>query len=154
LSALDGVDIGIASAIMALTFPEDYPVLDFRGWRQAYGEARQNFGISHYARYTETCVHLAVRLGAFPQEVDLALWAMDIARKGHPLPPREEPKGGIINMDEDPFNADWIKFRALDRHTLESFLSEFGSFPADEFKRLPIYHMNKYRNQWVRTLDW
>jgi hypothetical protein len=155
LSALDGVAIGVASAILALAFPEDYPVIDFRGWRQAYGETRKTFTVAHYAHYMDDCTRLAVQLGVFPQDVDLGLWTMDHERKGHSVMPRKADVAGTTpNIDDDPFNADWTKRTALDGYTPESFLTEFAAMPSDQFKRHPCYHMNKYRNPWIRTLDW
>ncbi len=54
------------NTVLALTFPEDYAVIDFRGWRQAYGEPRTAFSLRHYATYIESCIELAVRLNTFP----------------------------------------------------------------------------------------
>ena len=40
LCTLRGVGVPVASAILALVFPERYAVIDFRGWRQLFTEGR------------------------------------------------------------------------------------------------------------------
>src|SRR5438552_964082 len=43
LSALRGVGVPVASAVLALAFPDHYCVVDFRGWRQVFGEKKATF---------------------------------------------------------------------------------------------------------------
>jgi hypothetical protein len=43
LSALPGVRVGIASAVLALAGPNPYCVIDFRGWRAIYGQEIREF---------------------------------------------------------------------------------------------------------------
>ena len=38
LTSLPGVGVPVASAVLALTFPADHCVVDFRGWRALFGE--------------------------------------------------------------------------------------------------------------------
>jgi hypothetical protein len=56
LTALHGVDLPIASAIMAAIFPEKYAVLDFRTL-EALGHARHD--VDFYAEYVAFCSRLA-----------------------------------------------------------------------------------------------
>jgi hypothetical protein len=56
LVALRGVDISVASAILATIYPERYAVLDYRAL-EALGHARHN--VEFYAEYNATCRRLA-----------------------------------------------------------------------------------------------
>ena len=77
LCLLRGVGVPVASAILALTFPEEYGVIDFRAWRQLFGEEKDNFTIEDYKQYLNKLRDLAKELGWTVQEVDLAIWAYD-----------------------------------------------------------------------------
>ncbi len=77
LVALRGVAIPVASAVLALTYPEYYAVIDFRGWRQIFGFDKRYFTISDYKLYLAEIQNLANELGWLPQEVDLAIWEYD-----------------------------------------------------------------------------
>ena len=77
LCTLRGVGVPVASAILALVFPERYAVIDFRGWRQVFGEERTTFSVSDYRRYLREVQNLAQELGWPVQEVDLAIWEYD-----------------------------------------------------------------------------
>jgi len=72
-----GISIGIASAILALCFPEKYAVIDFRVWRQLFSEERDSYLINQYLEYLKKVREFAKILGWDPQEVDLAIWAYD-----------------------------------------------------------------------------
>jgi len=56
LVGLRGIDIPIASAILAAIFPERYAVLDYRSL-EALGHARHD--VAFYAEYNAFCNHLA-----------------------------------------------------------------------------------------------
>lgn len=77
LCTLRGVGVPVASAILALIFPERYAVIDFRGWRQVFGEEKTTFSVSDYKRYLSEIRRLAFELGWSVQEVDLAIWEYD-----------------------------------------------------------------------------
>ncbi|TSC71696.1 MAG: Uncharacterized protein G01um101438_950 [Parcubacteria group bacterium Gr01-1014_38] len=77
LCALRGVSIPVASAILALTYPEEYAVIDFRGWRQMFGEQKNNFSLADYKRYVRAVRTLAEMLGWAAQETDAAIWEYD-----------------------------------------------------------------------------
>jgi thermostable 8-oxoguanine DNA glycosylase len=77
LCALRGVGVPVASAVLALVYPEQYAVIDFRGWRQVFGEEKITFSIADYKRYLKRIRDLADTLGWPPQEVDLAIWEYD-----------------------------------------------------------------------------
>lgn len=82
LCCLRGVGVPVASAILALVFPEKYAVIDFRGWRQIFNEERSTFSISDYKRYLREIKRLAAELGWSVQEVDLAIWEYDRVNGG------------------------------------------------------------------------
>lgn len=83
LCTLRGVGVPVASAVLALVFPEKYAVIDFRGWRQVFGEEKRVFSISEYKKYLREVRRLAGELGWPVQEVDLAIWEYD--RVNHPV---------------------------------------------------------------------
>jgi len=82
LCTLRGVGVPVASAILALVFPERYAVIDFRGWRQIFGEERTTLSVSNYKRYLCEIRRLALELGWPVQEVDLAIWEYDRVNGG------------------------------------------------------------------------
>jgi hypothetical protein len=77
LSALPGVGVPVASAILAMNDPDHYCVIDFRGWRAAFGERRSSFSNVQYLAYRQAMSVLGRELGWPVQEVDLAVWAYD-----------------------------------------------------------------------------
>lgn len=77
LCALRGVAIPVASAVLALVFPEQYAVIDFRGWRQIFGEGEPVFSIPKYKKYLREVRRLANELGWPVQEVDHGIWEYD-----------------------------------------------------------------------------
>ncbi len=83
LCALRGVSVPVASAVLALVLPEKYAVIDFRGWRQVFGNEKATFTIPDYYRYLRKLRVLAGELGWLVQEVDLAVWEYD-RRNGPP----------------------------------------------------------------------
>ncbi len=77
LCVLRGVSVPVASAVLALTFPEEYAVIDFRVWRQVFGKERTTFSVGDYKRYMSALRPLAAELGWSVQAVDLAIWEFD-----------------------------------------------------------------------------
>ena len=87
LCALRGVGMGVASAVLALVFPNQYAVIDFRGWRQLFDEEKTIFSTSDYARYMGRLRPLAAELGWPVQEVDHAIWEFDRLLDSHGTEP-------------------------------------------------------------------
>ncbi len=85
LVALPGVGVPVASAVLALTEPQRYCVIDFRGWRTVFGEERRAFSIKDYLRYRTEVARIAADLGWPIQEADLAIWEYDRRRNQHPV---------------------------------------------------------------------
>ncbi len=69
-------------ADLALTDPQRYCVIDFRGWRSVFGEAREGkaFLIPDYLRYRTEVAKVAAELDWSVQEADLAIWEYDRRR--------------------------------------------------------------------------
>ena len=82
LCALRGVEVAVASAVLALVLPEEYAVIDFRVWRQIFGEEKRDFTIGDYKRYLREVRRLAEELGWAVQEVDFAIWGYDQVLSG------------------------------------------------------------------------
>lgn len=82
LTALSGVGVPVASAVLALVDPNRYCVIDFRGWRAVFDEKRQTFSISDYRRYLPKVRELAGELNWSIQETDMAIWELDRQRNG------------------------------------------------------------------------
>lgn len=85
LCVLPGVGLGVASAILALRFPDRYAVIDPLVWDQVFGTRKTTFSITDYAPYMQTLRPLAQALGWPVQEVDLALWTYAYNRKAKHL---------------------------------------------------------------------
>ena len=79
LCVLRGVSVPVASAVLALVYPEQYGIVDFRVWRLLYGVRRSTFGTGNYLAYLRDIRSIADELGWRAQEADLALWEMDKA---------------------------------------------------------------------------
>ena len=77
LTAVRGIGVSVASAILALVYPEEYAVIDYRVWRQLFGEEKTVFFIPDYRRYMKALFPLARELGWPVQEVDHAIWEYD-----------------------------------------------------------------------------
>lgn len=77
LCALRGVAIPVASAVLALAFPEEYAVIDFRVWRQCFGADKGIFSIGDYKKYMREIRRLASELSWPVQEVEHAIWEYD-----------------------------------------------------------------------------
>jgi hypothetical protein len=76
LQALPGVGPGVASAILALTFPSLYAVIDQRVWRLIYGKRKDSFGWPDYEKYLREICDCATEMKSLPQEVDFLAWRM------------------------------------------------------------------------------
>lgn len=83
LCTLRGVGVPVASAVLALVFPKEYGVIDFRVWRQLFGEERRGFSIRDYKRYVAKLREIAAKLRWPVQEVDLAIWQYDRNHAAH-----------------------------------------------------------------------
>lgn len=77
LSSLRGVGVPVATSVLALIYPEKYGVIDFRNWRQIFGERKSSFSIPDYQRYVKEVRRLAKELNWSIQEVDHAIWEYD-----------------------------------------------------------------------------
>jgi len=78
LATLPGVRIPVASAILAMTFPDHHCVVDVRVWRLVFGDPKPpTFGSNHYVRYRRVVLCIARMMDWSVQEVDLAIWEMD-----------------------------------------------------------------------------
>lgn len=77
LCVLRGIGVPVASAILALVYPDEYAVLDFRVWRQVFNEDKTTFLIGDYKKYMAEIRRLAQQLGWPVQQVDVAIWEYD-----------------------------------------------------------------------------
>jgi len=82
LCALRGVAVPVASAVLALTSPDDYAVIDFRAWRQIFPDKPLILNVTGYKKYLNAIRPLARELNWPVQEVDLAIWEYDRRRDG------------------------------------------------------------------------
>jgi len=80
LTTLSGVEVPVASAILTLCYPELYSVIDFRGWRQIFGNAKTyaNYTPKEYIKYLTIIRHAAKIFQFTTQEMDMAIWQYDI----------------------------------------------------------------------------
>ena len=73
LTALRGVGIPMASAILTAINPERYTVLDFRAL-ESLGIKNWRDSFAFYVTYLEACRELAARHGKSLRTLDRALW--------------------------------------------------------------------------------
>lgn len=76
LQGIPGVGMGIASAILALTFPDEYGVIDDIVWKVIYGTKKESFWIADYRKYLGDLLAASQTLGWSPQEADFFAWKM------------------------------------------------------------------------------
>jgi hypothetical protein len=76
LQGIPGVGMGIASAILALTFPDEYGVIDDIVWKVIYGTKKESFWIADYRKYLGDLRAGSQELGWHSQEVDFFAWKM------------------------------------------------------------------------------
>ena len=83
LTTMTGVGVPVASAILTLCFPTEYSVIDFRNWRQFYKSDKQktSYSTSEYVEYLKQIKILAKEFEVTPQEIDIAIWQLDIDSK-------------------------------------------------------------------------
>ncbi|SEH54734.1 hypothetical protein SAMN05192561_1065 [Halopenitus malekzadehii] len=80
LTALEGVDVGVASAFLAFLDPESYPVVSEREWRalRECGTIAEPYpdllGVDDYRRYRSACLEIAGETGHDLPAITHALW--------------------------------------------------------------------------------
>jgi thermostable 8-oxoguanine DNA glycosylase len=77
LRSLDGVEVPIASAILALVHPDKYAVIDFRVWRQIFNEKKSSYTTNDYLKYLRFINELCIKFELHPQLIDMAIWQYD-----------------------------------------------------------------------------
>ncbi len=84
LTALNGINIPSASAILMVYNPKRYPVIDIRVWTQLYkaGLVRTNskgrgFSLDEWETYLEIISIIAGKTGLTPRQVDKRLYDID-----------------------------------------------------------------------------
>jgi thermostable 8-oxoguanine DNA glycosylase len=91
LMVLDGVNFGIASAILTLKYPHKYAVIDFRNWDilsefdllPKSKEGQRSFTLKEYLLYLKKIRNIGKKLKLHPQRVDWALWKYyELKKKG------------------------------------------------------------------------
>jgi thermostable 8-oxoguanine DNA glycosylase len=80
LTSLKGVGIPIASAILTLIFPNKYAVIDFRIWRQLNKKPKISYTIGDYLRYLKHVKQLSEKYNLSTQQIDMAIWQLDIEK--------------------------------------------------------------------------
>jgi hypothetical protein len=77
LSALPGIGVPVASAVLAIVDPEEYGIIDVRAWLQVFGTPKKSFSDWDYAQYMTRVWTLAQELGWSAQRVDWCLWRLE-----------------------------------------------------------------------------
>jgi hypothetical protein len=78
LTSIKGVEIPIASAVLTLTNPDKYAVVDFRVWRQLFGVAKSFYTVADYLKYLGVIKDLSIKYDLRLQQIDMAIWQYDI----------------------------------------------------------------------------
>lgn len=82
LTSIKGVEIPIASAILTLTNPDKYAVIDFRVWRQLFGVRKSYYSMTDYLKYLGIIKDLSIKYGLRIQQIDMAIWQYDVEQNG------------------------------------------------------------------------
>ena len=132
LRKLRGVGLPVASAILALACPDDYAVIDFRVWRQVFGEDKRTFTLGDYKRYLAAIRPLAKELGWPVQEVDLAIWEYDRRAGGH----GDEDRCREVRPSRPAENASIPTHELVEQvgRAFQERRGKEGSFSASEFQ--------------------
>lgn len=83
LTQVRWIGLHIASAILAVCYPEEFTVLDYRAWNTATRLSIAGLPLRHpqnrrtYLQYCRACRDFAQRLGISLRDLDRALWASD-----------------------------------------------------------------------------
>ena len=75
LASLPGVGMGLATAILALTFPEMHGVIDFRVWKVVFQAEKRSFTAQDYVRYLRELRPFAQEVGWSVQKADFMVWS-------------------------------------------------------------------------------
>jgi len=73
LCSLDGIGIPRASAILAMSDPKKYGVIDVNAWRALTGKKKGGFNADDWEFYLTEIRKLATKHGKTPREIDMAL---------------------------------------------------------------------------------
>jgi thermostable 8-oxoguanine DNA glycosylase len=74
LMSIPGTGIGVASALLTLSDPANFAIIDFRNWKVLYSEDKRHFTVPEYKKYLADVRQLAEQLDCDVQEVDFLLW--------------------------------------------------------------------------------
>jgi hypothetical protein len=81
LAEIDGIGIRMASAILAVCYPSEFTVLDYRAWETLCNWELEGLPRTvprtpaSYVQYCEACARFAAREGISVRDLDRALWA-------------------------------------------------------------------------------
>ena len=67
--------MGVATAILALTFPRVHAVVDFRVWKVVFGEDKTTFTANDYITYLKKIRLFAGRCRWSVQKADCMVWS-------------------------------------------------------------------------------
>lgn len=76
LASLPGVGIGLATAVLALTFPERHAVVDYRVWKVVFGQDKRKFTPLDYVSYLDAVRPFANEVGWPVQKADFMIWSL------------------------------------------------------------------------------
>lgn len=82
LTSIKGVEIPVASAILTLTNPDKYAVIDFRVWRQLFDSKKSYYTLTDYLKYLTVIKELSLKYDLKFQQIDMAIWQYDIEQNG------------------------------------------------------------------------
>lgn len=74
LTALPGVGLPVAAALLHFAFPDSYPLLDVRALESLGVNPRSSYPSSFWVEYLDFCRRLARELGVSLRTLDKALW--------------------------------------------------------------------------------
>ena len=109
LLRIHGIGLPMASAILAICYPGEFTVLDYRAWNSLQEldvpelPAKPPHNVPTYLQYCQMCRDLAEKLGLSLRDLDRALWARNwekdlvgLIEDGAALPPPDADEPGLF----------------------------------------------------------
>jgi hypothetical protein len=81
LTSLKGVGTPLASAVMAITEPQKYCIVDSVLWEFIFNEEKSSFTTNDYLKFHKVIIELSKKLDRDVQKTEFTLWKLSMSSK-------------------------------------------------------------------------
>jgi hypothetical protein len=81
LTSLKGVGTPLASAVMAITEPQKYCIVDSVLWEFIFNEEKSSFTTNDYLKFHKVIIELSEKLDRDVQKTEFTLWKLSMSSK-------------------------------------------------------------------------